>query len=429
MENNVSDIIIIGGGISGLGASFALRKKGRSAVVLEKTSDYGGLCGNFTIADGFRFDRFVHFSFAKDEEVNAIFRASTGGDIIAHTPNPYNIYNGIWIKHPAQNNLFPLSDEEKREIIDDFRRRPSGVEASSIPDYERWLRVQYGDTFAERFPMAYTPKYWMSEACELETRWVGNRLYQPSLEEVIEGARSADTPVTYYAKEMRYPARGGFKQYLAELVRGADIRYDSEVTEIDPVQKTVTVSNGGLYCYERLISSMPLPVLIRSLKADVPDDVREAAGKLRCTSGYQISVALRGNNIPPYLWWYIYDRDILPARVYSPSLKSPDNAPAGCSSLQLEVYCNENDYTREELIERSVKPLVELGAIREEDIIAIDIRFEPWANVIFDHDIYSARRSVLDFVRSLGIEPIGRFGLWGYLWTDQALMSGLNVNV
>ena len=68
MENNVSDIIIIGGGISGLGASFALRKKGRSAVVLEKTSDYGGLCGNFTIADGFRFDRFVHFSFAKDEE-------------------------------------------------------------------------------------------------------------------------------------------------------------------------------------------------------------------------------------------------------------------------------------------------------------------------------------------------------------------------
>jgi len=424
MQDSVSDIIIIGGGIAGLGASFALRRQGKAATVFEKTSDYGGLCGNFTIAGGFRFDRFVHFSFAKDEEVNDIFRVSTGGDIITHTPNPYNIYNGIWIKHPAQNNLFPLSDEEKREIIEDFRRRPSGVDPSSIADYEKWLRIQYGNAFAERFPMAYTPKYWMSEARELETGWVGNRLYQPSLEEVMEGARSACTPVTYYAKEMRYPAVGGFKRYLSALADGADIRYDSEVTEINPADKTVT-SGGDIYHYSRLISSMPLPVLINSLKIDVPKEVSDAAGKLRCTSGYQISVALKGDKIPPYLWWYIYDRDILPARVYSPSLKSPDNAPAGCSSLQLEVYCAENDYSRGELIEKSVKPLIELGAIRSEDIIEVDVRFEPWANVIFDHNIHAARRTVLDFVRSLGIKPIGRFGLWDYLWTDQSLMSGL----
>ena len=35
---------------------------------------------------------------------------------------------------------------------------------------------------------------------------------------------------------------------------------------------------------------------------------------------------------------YIYDEDIPPARVYSPSLKSADNAPAGCSSLQAEIF-------------------------------------------------------------------------------------------
>ena len=67
--------------------------------------------------------------------------------------------------------------------------------------------------------------------------------------------------------------------------------------------------------------------------------------RLHCTCGYQISVGLKTKNIPPYLWWYIYDEDILPARVYSPSLKSPDNVPEGCSSLQMEVYCNRNEYT------------------------------------------------------------------------------------
>jgi O-antigen synthesis protein wbyH len=423
----MNNILIIGAGIAGLGASYALRGKGYSPIILEKDDTYGGLAGNFTVAGGFRFDRFVHFSFTNNEKVNDIFNKSTEGNIIRHTPNPFNVYKGKWIKHPAQNNLYPLSKEEKDKIIEDFKSRPNNVDVTAIHDYEQWLRIQYGNTFAEHFPMAYTPKYWMCEASELETKWVGNRLYQPSIDEVVEGANSAETPVTYYAKEMRYPTKGGFKQYLSELAKDADIRYNSEVVEIDVKNHTLKTANGKEYQYSRLVSSMPLPLLISRLKNEVPEDVRKAARLLKCTSGYQISIALKGKNIPPYLWWYIYDKDILPARVYSPSLKSPDNVPEGCSSLQLEVYCEKDVYSRDELIEKSVKPLIKLGAIREEDIIEIDVRFEPWANIVFDHNIYEVRKIVIDYIRSVGIEPIGRFGLWDYLWTDQALLSGLDI--
>lgn len=423
----MNNILIIGAGIAGLGASYALRGKGYSPIILEKDDTYGGLAGNFTVAGGFRFDRFVHFSFTNNEKVNDIFNKSTEGNIIRHTPNPFNVYKGKWIKHPAQNNLYPLSKEEKDKIIEDFKSRPNNVDVTAIHDYEQWLKIQYGNTFAEHFPMAYTPKYWMCEASELETKWVGNRLYQPSIDEVVEGANSAETPVTYYAKEMRYPTKGGFKQYLSELAKDADIRYNSEVVEIDVKNHTLKTANGKEYQYSRLVSSMPLPLLISRLKNEVPEDVRKAARLLKCTSGYQISIALKGKNIPPYLWWYIYDKDILPARVYSPSLKSPDNVPEGCSSLQLEVYCEKDVYSRDELIEKSVKPLIKLGAIREEDIIEIDVRFEPWANIVFDHNIYEVRKTVIDYIRSVGIEPIGRFGLWDYLWTDQALLSGLDI--
>lgn len=416
------DNLILGAGIAGLGAAYALRKAGQTALVVEKDATYGGLCGNVEIGE-FHFDRFVHFTFTQNEEVNAIFKTSCG-ELIRHTPNPYNIYQRQWIKHPAQNNLFPLSVEEKEAIIRDFKARPV-VDATYVPkNYEEWLRVQFGDYFAEHFPMVYTKKYWMMEAKDLRTEWVGNRVYQPSLDEVIVGSQTADTPVTYYAKEMRYPQKGGYKALLKSMVDVASVEYRMCVTEIYPIEKKVRFANGREIGYEKIYSSLPLPVVIESIK-NVPDAVRDAVNQLECTSGYHISVALKTKNIPPYLWWYIYDEDILAARVYSPSLKSPDNALEGCSSLQMEVYCKENEYTDQELIDGTVGKLVEMGIIKQEDILFTHVGFEKYANVIFTKPIYRARKIVRDWLAQIGIKTIGRFGEWDYLWSDQSLLSGL----
>lgn len=420
------DNLILGAGIAGLGAAYALHRMGQMALVVEKDATYGGLCGNIEI-DGFSFDRFVHFTFTQNEDVNAIFKASCGA-LIRHIPNPYNIYHRQWIKHPAQNNLFPLSVEEKEAIIRDFKARPV-VDATYVPkNYEEWLRVQFGNYFAEHFPMVYTKKYWMREARDLRTEWVGNRVYQPSLDEVIVGSQMSETPITYYAKEMRYPQRGGYKALLKSMADVANIEYGMCMKEICPKEKKVRFANGTEIGYEKIYSSLPLPVVIDSIK-NAPDAVRDAVNQLESTSGYHISVALKTKNIPPYLWWYIYDEDILAARVYSPSLKSPDNVPEGCSSLQMEIYCKENEYTEQELIEGTVGKFVEMGIIKQEDILFTHVGFEKYANVIFTEPIYRARKIVRDWLKEQGVETIGRFGEWDYLWSDQSLLSGLNIRL
>ncbi len=420
----IIDNVILGAGIAGLGASYALHQRGEKSVIFEKDDTYGGLCGNFTI-DGFRFDRFVHFTFSKNEQVNAIFNASSP-EIYRHLPEAYNIYKGIWIKHPAQNNLYPLSEEEKQVIIRDFMNRKS-PDDMPVNNYEDWLRLQFGDYFAEHFPMAYTRKYWMREAKDLRTEWVGQRVYRPSVDEVIAGSKTSETPITYYAKEMRYPKFGGYKAFLKVMADVADIRYNKIVVAIDTDKKEVLFSDGTQVGYNRLISSLPLPELVK-MTADISDTIVEASSKLDCTCGYHISVAFKNMNIPPYLWWYVYDDDILTARVHSPSMKSPDNAPEGCSSLQMEVYCQEKQYSEKELIEGTVGRLCELGIINKEDILFTNIGFEKYANVIFTKPIYEARGVVRSFLHSQGIETIGRFGEWDYLWSDQSLLSGLNID-
>ena len=42
----MADIVILGAGIAGLGASYALYNRSEKSVIFEKDSTYGGLCGN-----------------------------------------------------------------------------------------------------------------------------------------------------------------------------------------------------------------------------------------------------------------------------------------------------------------------------------------------------------------------------------------------
>ena len=65
-----------------------------------------------------------------------------------------------------------------------------------------------------------------------------------------------------------------------------------------------------------------------------------------------------------------------------------------------------------------------MGLFAREDIAVLDVRFEPYANITFVPDIYENRETVLQYLASRGIQSIGRFGKWDYLWTHQAFAEG-----
>lgn len=420
MSNNV----ILGAGIAGISAAYHLKQKGENSVIFEKDNDWGGLCGFFEI-DGFRFDRFVHFTFAKDEKIAELFAKSS--PLYAHPPVSYNYWRGCWLKHPAQNNLAPLPIEEKVKIIDSFVNRPR-KDVAEISDYAEWLRVQYGDYFAENFPFAYTRKYWGVEAKQLETKWVGNRLHVSPLPEVLRGAFAEQQENFYYTKFMNYPKKGGFRSIMNECRKGLDIRLNKKAVRIDTAAKQVEFADGTVENYDNLISSLPLPEIIKMI-SDVPENVQNAAKQLRWTCGYQVSLGFNRPDVAKYLWFYIYDEDVPPARVYSPNLKSPDNAPEGCSSLQAEIFFANGVKVVDKniILQKTVEKLKEICQFNDSDVVVKDIRFEPYANIIFTPEIYESRKVVREWLQAQGIKTIGRFGEWDYLWSHQAFESGMKV--
>lgn len=413
--------IVLGAGIAGIAAAYELKQNDINSIILEKNNSWGGLLDNFTV-DGFRFDKFVHLSFAKDQYVNDVFYKTP---FLKHSPLSYNFYKGSWLKHPAQNNLYPLSKEEKDKILHDFKNRKE-VEIADIKNYEEWLRVQYGDYFAENFPMVYTEKYWTVHAKDLETKWVGYRMYKPTIEEIERGCNTSETPNTYYTQEMRYPKEGGYKSFLKPMVEGLTIKTNSRIVNIDVVDKKVTLENGEIYDYDNLISSLPLTEIC-PLITDIPTEVLAASEKLNYTSGYLVSLGFNKPEIADKLWYYIYDKDILPARVYSPSVKSPENAPENCSSIQAEIYYNKGQkfkMSNSDILEDTIKKFIKIGLFKEEDLIVKDIRCEKYANVVFDHFIYENRQIVLDYLEKNNVISVGRFGEWDYFWSDQSMLSG-----
>ena len=422
MESMVEkDIIIIGAGITGLAVSYYLKQAGIDSIIYEGDSRPGGLSKSFSIGD-YYFDYGGHCTFTKDKEVQGILE--TGVDCHSSIAIGYNYKKGKWIKHPVQNNLYCLSSDEKIAVLEDFINKPH---YDQIKDYQEWLQEAYGEYYTNNYPALYTRKYWTVEPGMLETKWVGPRMYQSNLHEVLKGAFELDTPNVHYSNGIRYPKNGGFELLLRNMIDKSEIQYNKLVVKIDPGNKTILFSDGTGVKYHTVISTIPLPEY-KYILPDVNDVQKNAMDCLNHTSLTLVSLGLKKVGDIPATTFYIYDEDILPSRVYSTSAMSGKGMEH--ISLQAEVYSSKFKplkVSMEEVKEWTIRQLIEMHVFEEEDIEVSDVRYEKYANIIFTHDIYNNRACVHDLLKEKQIYYAGRFGEWDYLWTDQSMISGKKV--
>jgi protoporphyrinogen oxidase len=202
------------------------------------------------------------------------------------------------------------------------------------------------------------------------------------------------------------------------------------VAEVDPGRRTLRFADGATVAYRDLISSMPLPELIPRIK-HAPPGVIDASRRLACTTCVIVNLVVDRPDLSDAHWTYFYDADIFFTRLTFPHMQSPHNVPPGMGSIQAEVYYSNKyrplDRTPDDCIEPVVADLRRCGLLRETDTIVFkNAALVPYANVIFDLDRAEALATVHAFLDEVGIVYCGRYGEWGYHWTDEAFMSGEN---
>jgi protoporphyrinogen oxidase len=424
---NEQGVVILGAGMAGFGAANHLHGAGVRPTLYEARATPGGHTSTHVYPDGFVFDEGPHISFTADTRIQELFAASVGGQFERMKAYVNNYWQGHYIKHPAQVNLHGLPDQLIVDCIRDF------VEASHAPDpkidnYEDWLDAAFGRTFARTFPAEYTKKYHTTEAKNLTTDWLGPRLYRPSLDEVLLGALKPEPLDVHYVDNFRYPSEGGFVAYLNQFLSMADLQCGHRVVQIDPADKMLHFQGGASAAYGRLISSIPLPRLIPMIKG-APKDVQDAAALLSCSQVVLVNIGLNRPVDTKAQWTYFYDDDICFARLSFPPGFSPSLVPDGCGSIQAEVYFSEKwkplAGAPDDWIEPTIDGLIQCGLVKDRsEIIHKSTIFAPFANVIFDHDRPAALATVHGYLQDVGVHYCGRYGDWGYIWTDQAFISG-----
>jgi len=413
--------------MAGFGAAYRLHSEGITPVMYDKNAYYGGHTASFRYETGFLFDVGPHISFTKDTRIQEVFADSVEQQYETIQINLNNYWSGHWPLHPVQLHLHGMPEDLIVKVISDFVEE-RGAPERPIKNYADWLLASFGKTFAESFPMTYTRKYHTTTADNMSTDWLGPRIYRPSLEEVLRGAISTSAPHVHYITHFRYPSAGGFMNYLNKFMPMGNIKLNHELVSIDPRKQELKFANGLVERYDGLVSSVPLPDIIRMI-ADAPKDVAAAAKKLSCSTCVLVNVGIDRADISNAHMTYFYDEDICFTRLGFPHMLSTRNAPEGAGSIQAEVYFSEKykpfTGSPEDYIEPVIRDLKRVGLVKDNDrILSKKAMFLKYANIIFDLERAEALKTVHGYLDDVGIAYCGRYGDWGYMWTDESFISG-----
>lgn len=423
----MSNIVVLGSGMAGFGAAHQLHAEGITPVLYDKNDYLGGHTASFRYESGFLFDIGPHISYTKDPRIQALFAESVNQEYETLQIYLNNYWRGHWPQHPVQLHLHGLPEEVVVKVIADFVKEAHAPERT-VNNYADWLLASFGPTFAELFPMQYTRKYHTTTANNMTTDWLGPRVYRPSLEEVLRGSLSPTAPTVHYITHFRYPSHGGFVSYLNKFVPMGNLKLNHKLVSIDPHTRQLTFSNGHVSNYDAVISSIPLPDLIPMIDG-VPREVVEAVERLACSTCLLVNIAVNRADLSRGHVTYFYDEDICFTRLGFPHMLAASNAPDGTGSIQAEVYFSKKykpfTGSPDDWIGPVIKDLRRCGYIREDDKI-LDQRamLLPYANIIFDLERAAALKIVHGYLDEIGIAYCGRYGDWGYLWTDESFKSG-----
>jgi UDP-galactopyranose mutase len=156
---------------------------------------------------------------------------------------------------------------------------------------------------------------------------------------------------------------------------------------------------------------------------DPPEDIYKAANSLIFNSLICVNIGVNRTGISDKHWLYFPEEDYIFNRISFPHNFSEETTPPNKSSVLAEVTFRGEKPA--DAPEKVIDGLIEADILKNEaEIEVIDVESFKYAYVIYDLEHHQNVKLIHNYLDSIRITPIGRFGEWEYHNMDRAILSG-----
>jgi len=422
--------IILGAGLAGLSTAYHLNEE---YAIYEKQSEIGGLTRSVHV-DGFTFDYAPHILIPQEKYASKLIKGLLKNNLEFKKRESY-IYHkdyDVYTQFPFQANLYGLPKEVILDCLKGVLEAQKNKNGVPPKHYEDWIYQRFGKGIAEQLMIPYAKKIWTVSPTTMNYDWVDKRVPEPDFEVILEGALTDLSKRIGIHSEFWAVKSGGIEALPKALSRNLkNIHVNMKASKIFPREKKVEFNFKVTKSYERLISSLPLPLLI-DLMEDVPSEVRKAANELACNSIVCVTLGVDRENISQHHWDYFHEDGFIFHRLSFPMNFSKKTVPDGKSSICCEIayskYRGLPVKGKENIIKRTIDDLIKAKILHRDDkIIMSNVISMKYAYVIYDLNHRKNTDTVLSFLESMDIYGCGRFGEWEYYNMDHSIMSGKRI--
>jgi len=437
-------VAVIGAGPAGLTAAYTLSKQDVPVVVLEADHTVGGIARTVNYK-GYLFDIGGHRFFTKWDEVNQLWREVLGNKLLDRPRLSRIYYRKKFFHYPLRpkNALLGLGPVESVRIVASYVRAQITSNGNET-NLEQWVTHRFGRRLYEIFFKTYTEKVWGVPCTEIGAEWAAQRIKGLSLTSVVRNAfrKSKNSKIKTLIDRFLYPERGPGQMWelLTDLLRqrGCSVLLDRPVVRIHHQDKNVQclltqgIHGGERFDASHFISSMPIRSLIDALEPAPPNEIRQAASRLRYRDFLIVSLVLNRKDVMPDNWIYIHEPGARVGRIQNFKNWSPAMVPdSNKTCLGMEYFVFENDdlwsSADDKLIELASREIVELGLARPEEIEDGTVVRMPKAYPMYDsgwsEQVDRIRRYLEENLPNLQL--VGRNGMHKYNNQDHSMMTAM----
>lgn len=436
----------MGGGLAGLSAGFCLAEAGRSVSVYEANSEVGGL--SRTISHGnFKFDLGGHRFITKKKKIERFVDDLLEGDALSVIRKSKIYMCNKSFDYPLKplNALFGLGIATTLKAVSDYgkERARNFVSPTVNISLEDWVVSNFGRTMFNLYFKDYSEKVWGLGCDEISMEWVSQRIKGLSLGAAIKNAffKFTGKDIDTLKDEFIYPSMGiGVisDKMKTGIEKKNQVLTNTSVRQINHEDFHVRsiIADNCKDSYDisgmEFISSIPLTKLVQMLNPAAPDDILDAASRLRYRDLVLVTIMLDRERVSDLTWIYLPDKDIPLGRIHEPKNWSLSMAPEGKTHLVCEYFCFKGDSIwnsdDEELAAMTVHHLVKLGFIKKEEVQDSCVVRVPKAYPVLDVGYRKHYESILRYLDNFNnLHIAGRNGMFRYYNMDYAMESGIEV--